>query len=138
MTVSPCVQCIGASAHELAAHAPAPGDIVCADRGSPPLRSLAQRRAETGTARPMHCDIVLATAPGEITVVGGNVAQAVTAVRHATDPAGRLLPQPRRWFAVFENRMGRMGTPAPSAMLRPSVREGPIPPCPPPARSSSC
>jgi hypothetical protein len=34
--------------------------------------------------------------------------------------------------------MGRMGTPAPSAMLRPSVREGPIPPCPPPARSSSC
>jgi hypothetical protein len=97
-------------ARELEAHAPVPGDIVCADRTRRPIATLDQRRREAGTPRPMHCDIVIAAAPGEVTVVGGNVAQAVTAVRYPTDAAGRLLRSQRAWFAVFENRMGRMGT----------------------------
>jgi len=99
-------------AHEVAHQAPTPGDIVCADRSRAPLPSLAGLRAEAGRARPMHCDIVVATAPGEVTVVGGNVAQAVTAVRHATDDQGRLLRTQRPWFVVFENRMGRLADPA--------------------------
>ncbi len=99
-------------AHEVADHAPAPGDIVCADRSRAPLPSLAARRAEAGRPRPMHCDIVVGTAAGEVTVVGGNVAQAVTAVRHATDGQGRLTHTLRPWFVVFENRMGRLTDPA--------------------------
>ena len=55
----------------------------------------------------MHCDIVTAALPGEVLAVGGNVAQAVTAVRYATDAAGRLRRNTKAWFAVFENRIGR-------------------------------
>jgi len=90
-------------------YAPAPGDIVCADRSRRPLASLAARRAELGTGRPMHCDIVAAVGPGEVVAIGGNVAQAVTAVRYATDAAGRLRRNGPAWFVVFENRMGRAG-----------------------------
>ena len=94
-------------AHDVDAYAPAPGDMICADRSSRArLATLAQRRQEFGTPRPMHCDIVIATSPGEVRAVGGNVAQAVTAVRYATDPAGRLRRTTRAWFVVFENRMG--------------------------------
>lgn len=88
-------------------YAPAPGDLVCADRSRRPLASLAARRAELGTGRPMHCDIVAEALPGEVVAIGGNVAQAVTAVRYATDAAGRLRRNTRAWFVVFENRMGR-------------------------------
>lgn len=90
-------------------YAPAPGDIVCADRSRRPIASLAARRAELGTGRPMHCDIVAEALPGEVVAIGGNVAQAVTAVRFATDDAGRLRRNGTAWFAVFENRMGRAG-----------------------------
>jgi hypothetical protein len=94
-------------AREIEDYAPAPGDLVCADRSRRPLASLAARRAEMGMGRPMHCDIVAEALPGEIVVIGGNVAQAVTAVRYATDAAGRLRRNTRPWFVVFENRMGR-------------------------------
>ena len=90
-------------------YAPAPGDLICADRSRRPLASLAARRAEAGTGRPMHCDIVAEALPGEVVAIGGNVAQGVTAVRYATDGAGRLRRNTRAWFAVFENRMGRTG-----------------------------
>lgn len=96
-------------AREIDDYAPVPGDMVCADRSRRPLASLAARRAELGSGRPMHCDIVAEVLPGEVVVVGGNIAQAVTAVRHATDGAGRLRRGVRAWFVVFENRMGRSG-----------------------------
>lgn len=95
-------------AHEVEDYAPVAGDLICADRASNgrSISTLAQRRAELGSARPMHCDIVMSTAAGEVLAVGGNVAQGVTAVRYRTDPAGRLLRNVRRWFVVFENRIG--------------------------------
>jgi hypothetical protein len=43
-------------------YAPAPGDLVCLDRGRQPLRHWTERLAETGRPRPMHCDIVVRTA----------------------------------------------------------------------------
>lgn len=96
-------------AHEIDAYAPVPGDMICADRSrSARLATLAQRSAELGAPRPMHCDIVVGSAAGEVLVLGGNVAQAVTAVRYAADPAGRLRRNARAWFAVFENRMGAL------------------------------
>jgi hypothetical protein len=94
-------------AREPDAYAPAPGDLVCADRSAAPLATLEARRAELGRPRPMHCDIVAEIRPGEVVTIGGNVAQAVTAVRHATDAQGRLVRNGPAWFVVFENRMGR-------------------------------
>ncbi|MCQ4162316.1 DUF2272 domain-containing protein [Roseomonas sp. GC11] len=97
--------------HEVADYAPQPGDLVCADRSPRPLRSWTERPAEAGQFRPMHCDIVVRTLPGEVQAVGGNVADAVTLSRFAADGAGRLLPRgpgAPAWFAVFENRLGRL------------------------------
>lgn len=97
--------------HEVTARAPQAGDLVCADRSAAPLASWRDRAADGGRFRPMHCDIVLRVASGRIEAVGGNVRDAVTLSRFATDAAGRLLPRPPgepQWFAVIENRLGRL------------------------------
>lgn len=97
--------------HEVSARAPRVGDLICADRSPRPIASWRDRLAETGRFRPMHCDIVLRVAPGAVEAVGGNVRDAVTLSRFATDAAGRLLPRPPgepTWFAVLENRLGRL------------------------------
>lgn len=91
--------------------APQPGDLVCADRSGRPLAHWQARWSEIGQFRPMHCDIVVAAGPGVVEAVGGNVADAVTLSRFPADAAGRLLPRPAggpAWFAVFENRLGRL------------------------------
>jgi hypothetical protein len=97
--------------HDVAARAPRVGDLVCADRSAAPIASWRQRANDDGRFRPMHCDIVVRTAPGRVEAVGGNVRDAVTLSVFATDAQGRLLPRPRgepRFFAVFENRLGRL------------------------------
>ena len=97
--------------HDPAARAPEPGDLICADRSRRPLASWRDRLAEAGRFRPMHCDIVLRTAPGVAEAVGGNVADAVTLSLYATDPAGLVLPRGAgepSVFAIVENRLGRV------------------------------
>ncbi len=92
-------------------YAPRPGDLACADRGPDPIAHWRQRAADNGRFRPMHCDIVVETGPGFVLAVGGNVQDAVTRTRFPADAAGYLLPQPPGspvWFAVFENRLGRL------------------------------
>lgn len=97
-------------AHEVADYAPVAGDLICADRaGRGAITTLAERRRETGASRPMHCDVVVRVAPGEVLAVGGNVADAVTGVRYRTDASGHLVRNARRWFGVFENRIGVRG-----------------------------
>jgi len=94
-----------------ATYAPRPGDLLCADRSADPLPRWQDRLAEAGRFRPMHCDIVVAAPPGMVEAVGGNVADAVTLSRFPVDGAGRLLarqPGGPTWFAVFENRLGRL------------------------------
>lgn len=88
-------------------YAPEPGDLVCRDRSSRPLLSWAERAAERGQFRPMHCDIVITAAPGVVEAVGGNVSDSVALARWATDSAGRLLPEPRPFLVIMENRLGR-------------------------------
>ncbi len=93
-------------------YAPAVGDLVCADRSRDPISRWTQRAADQGHFRPMHCDLVVAVAPGVVEAIGGNVADAVTRTRFPTDAQGRLLPNPAGgavWFGVFENRLGRLG-----------------------------
>jgi hypothetical protein len=96
---------------DVGSYAPVAGDLVCADRSRRPLRNWQDRLAERGAFRPMHCDIVVNTAPGTVQAVGGNIADAVTLSVFRADAAGRLLTRPAgqpTWFAVFENRLGRL------------------------------
>jgi len=89
--------------------APAPGDLVCFDRSARgALPRWADRAAERGRFRPMHCDLVVATGPGVVEAVGGNVADAVTLTRLEADGAGRLRPGERRMIVWVQNRLGRI------------------------------
>ncbi|MBR0653244.1 DUF2272 domain-containing protein [Roseomonas terrae] len=91
--------------------APQVGDLVCADRSSRPLPGWRDRLQEAGRFRPMHCDIVVRVAPGVVEAVGGNIRDAVTLSSFRADATGRLLPRPAgqpTWFAVLENRLGRL------------------------------
>jgi hypothetical protein len=91
--------------------APRPGDLLCADRTRTPILDWRQRAADAGRFRPMHCDIVVAAGPGHVEAIGGNVLDAVTRTRFAADAAGILIPAPPGapvFFAVFENRLGRL------------------------------
>jgi hypothetical protein len=59
----------------------------------------------------MHCDIVVRARPGSVEAIGGNVRDAVSLARFPTDASGALLPRQQggpTWFAVFENRLGRL------------------------------
>ena len=109
--------------HDVNERAPRVGDLVCADRSAAPLASWRDRLAETGRFRPMHCDIVVHVGRGHVEAVGGNIRDAVTRSRFATDAAGRLLPRPPgepTWFAILENRLGRL-----PPWSSPSHNEGP-------------
>lgn len=88
-------------------YAPRAGDLVCRDRSRQPLPSWADRAAERGRFRPMHCDVVITARAGVIEAVGGNVSDSVTLARWATDEEGRLLPDPRPFLVIMENRLGR-------------------------------
>jgi hypothetical protein len=90
---------------------PQPGDLLCADRGRSPLRDWRDRAADAGRFRPMHCDIVVATGRFFVDAIGGNVLDAVARTRFPADASGYLLPEPPgapAWFAIFENRLGRL------------------------------
>jgi hypothetical protein len=88
-----------------ALYAPRPGDLICFARGGRQgLRfdDLPARRF------PSHCEIVVATAPGRLDAVGGNVADAVTLSHVPTTPDGRIagadgkpLDPDHPWFVVI-------------------------------------
>ena len=86
-------------------YAPQPGDIACRDRSRRALTDWAQRAFERGQFRPMHCDIVVATGPGVVEAIGGNLADAVTLARWPADAAGRILSP---MLVIMENRLGRL------------------------------
>jgi hypothetical protein len=68
--------------------APSPGDLICTGRG----RAAALHFADLPTAAPFpsHCDIVVAKAPGMLTVIGGNIDDSVTE-KHVPVTAGGML-----------------------------------------------
>lgn len=74
--------------------APVPGDLLCADRAWVPLPHWTARLSELGRPRPMHCDVVVRTAPGVIEAIGGNVQGTVALRRFPADATGRVLPAP--------------------------------------------
>ncbi|MGD9618028.1 MAG: DUF2272 domain-containing protein [Alphaproteobacteria bacterium] len=85
------------------AYAPQRGDLICMWRGHPVrFENLPAGRFAS------HCDIVVATRPGQIEVIGGNVEDSV-ALRHipvAPDgrlagPDGRVVDPHHPWFIVL-------------------------------------
>lgn len=69
-------------------YAPQPGDIICLGRGS--AHDLRYDELPAGHF-PAHCDIVVdATVPNQISVVGGNVDDAVTMKHVPVTPDGKL------------------------------------------------
>ena len=89
-------------------YAPQRGDLICLSRGHP------LRFADLPTGRfASHCDIVVATRPGMLDVIGGNVDNSV-ALRHIpVAPDGRLVGSDGRvvdpnhpWFVVLRVKDG--------------------------------
>jgi hypothetical protein len=88
-------------------YAPALGDIICTGR-----EQAKRMRFDRLPARPFpaHCDIVVATTPvGQLSVVGGNVDDAVTMKHvpvttdgHLADPNGNVLDARYDWFVVLQ------------------------------------
>ena len=68
-------------------YAPQPGDLICVSRAR--MRSM--RFEDLSGARFFgHCDLVVATQPGQLSVVGGNVNGGVTMKHVPTTAAGML------------------------------------------------
>ncbi len=87
-------------------YAPALGDIICTGRDRAARMKFARLPARPF---PAHCDIVVAIAPNELSVVGGNVDHAVT-MKHIpiaqdgrlTDAGGDLLDTRYDWFVILQ------------------------------------
>jgi hypothetical protein len=85
--------------------APQPGDLVCFGRHAAARLRFADLPAGPF---PAHCDIVVGREPGRITVIGGNVDDAVTLAHvpvtddgYLVPPGGPPLAQSRPWLAVL-------------------------------------
>jgi hypothetical protein len=97
-------------AEPLEAYAPQPGDLICLGRGG--ARDLRYDDLPAGHF-PGHCDIVVDTSvPGQISVVGGNVDDAVTkhvpvasGGRLAT-PDGQIIDPRYKWMVVLRLQSG--------------------------------
>jgi len=90
---------------------PGLGDLVCIDRSPAPLPHWTARLAETGIARPMHCDIVVGVASGVVETIGGNVTDAVALTRFPADARGVLRPAPpgrAPLLVVMRSRLGKL------------------------------
>ncbi len=88
-------------------YAAVPGDLICEARGR--AGALTFDDLPTVENFPGHCDIVVAAVPGQLTVVGGNVDDAVT-MKHVpttqdgklATPDGTILDGRYPWFVVIQ------------------------------------
>jgi hypothetical protein len=85
-------------------YAPAIGDLICSSREKRPVKYEQLPRRHFAA----HCDLVVAQAPGQISVIGGNVFHAVT-MKHVPVTAdgrlagadGQVLDARYPWFVVL-------------------------------------
>jgi hypothetical protein len=129
----------GARAYPPQTYAPAPGDLICTGRG----RAAAMHFADLPTENPFpaHCDIVVNAAPGTLTVIGGNVDDAVTE-KHVPVTASGLLAGPDGvtvdsrypWFVVLKILYDQQAVAA--GQIGAVAAAGPAP-APPPAGGSA-
>jgi len=86
-------------------YAPQPGDLICLGRGT---ASNIRFESLPAPGFPGHCDLVTEVAPGQLTVIGGNVDASVT-VKHVpigttgllSEPGGRPYDSRYDWFVVL-------------------------------------
>ena len=71
-----------------------------------------------GGSGSMHCDIVVATGPGVVEAVGGNVLDSVTRTRFPADASGYSSPPTRRRACLVRHLRE---PPRPSATLEPCL-----------------
>lgn len=88
-------------------YAPKPGDLICRGRNS--ARGLSFDDLPTPDLWPGHCALVVDVRPGLLSVVGGNVNDAVTMKRVPVTPSGMLMNPDRTvvderspWFVVLQ------------------------------------
>lgn len=86
----------GYKLHEVA---PNVGDLVCTSRG----KDAGKVGYDTTRDYESHCDVVVATRPGKIDVIGGNVGNSVSRKTLKTDSQGRLIDTSAHWFVVIKN-----------------------------------
>lgn len=86
------------------AYAPVPGDLICAGRAG----AAGIRFADLPAPRfPSHCAIVVEARPGQLSVIGGNVEDAVELTHVPTTAEGRLadasgvIDQRYPWFVAI-------------------------------------
>ncbi|MEJ0046918.1 MAG: DUF2272 domain-containing protein [Rhodospirillales bacterium] len=87
-------------AHAPGSYAPRPGDLICHGRG--PDGALQFSDLPTDHPFASHCDIVVDATAVQLTVVGGNVDDAVTAKHVPLDPAAHLADPRYSWSVVIE------------------------------------
>ncbi len=94
-------------AQDPARYGPVPGDLICAGRG--PSRIIAFHNLPTRDLFPAHCGLVVSRTGNQISIVGGNVDDAVT-LTHVplgptgllSDPAGTSYDTRYSWCAVLQ------------------------------------
>jgi hypothetical protein len=82
-----------------ASYAPRLGDLVCLGRDQ--ARNLTFADLPTAHSFPAHCGIVTAGGPDTLSIVGGNVEDAVTLEHLHTNDAGELRGNRENWFVVL-------------------------------------
>jgi hypothetical protein len=87
-----------------------PGDLIVANRSENDGITVTYDTA-VGNDYQAHVDIVVATRPGEIDVIGGNVEESVTLRTFPVNSEGKLINpnddnEINDFFAVIENRLG--------------------------------
>lgn len=97
----------GLRAQNPASYAPRPGDLVCAGRDT--ARTVRFESLPTRNGFPAHCGLVVAQRPNQISIIGGNVDDAVTLTHVPTGPTGLLagpdgasLDSRYAWCAVLQ------------------------------------
>ena len=110
-------------AEPVTTYAPQLGDLICLWRGGKPMTF-----DELPAGRfPGHCDIVVAIAPGQLDVIGGNVENAVamkyipaTADGHLATPDGTVIDPYHNWFVVLKVLYQRDGSTPPAISQAPA------------------
>ena len=116
-------------AEPVTTYTPQLGDLICLWRGGKPMTF-----DELPAGRfPGHCDIVVAIAPGQFDVIGGNVQNAVamkyiptTPDGHLATPDGTVVDPYHNWFVVLKVLYQRDGSSPPAAVSQaPDPGRGP-------------
>ncbi|MDR3505553.1 MAG: DUF2272 domain-containing protein [Acidocella sp.] len=86
-------------AEDPANYAPRLGDLACFPRGS--ARNLTFADLPTTDSFPAHCGIVVGGGAESVTIIGGNVDDAVTMEHLQTNSTGELQGNRENWFVVL-------------------------------------